>query len=61
VPDVGPVAEHFQSGPVCDRTNILHSDAQPSYGDNYTRVSAIKKKYEPANLFRVNQNIKPAA
>jgi len=32
-----------------------------SYGDNYARLSALKKKYDPANLFRVNQNIPPAA
>jgi len=32
-----------------------------SYGENYARLAAIKKKYDPANLFRVNQNIKPAA
>lgn len=31
-----------------------------SYGDNYRRLSSIKAKYDPANLFRVNQNIKPA-
>jgi hypothetical protein len=30
-----------------------------SYGDNYKRLSAIKAKYDPNNLFRVNQNIKP--
>jgi hypothetical protein len=32
-----------------------------SYGDNFARLAAVKKKYDPANLFRVNQNIKPAA
>jgi len=30
-----------------------------AYGDNYKRLAALKKKYDPANLFRVNQNIKP--
>jgi FAD/FMN-containing dehydrogenase len=30
-----------------------------SYGDNYARLVTIKDKYDPKNLFRVNQNIKP--
>ena len=32
-----------------------------SYGHNYKRLAAIKAKYDPDNLFRVNQNIKPKA
>jgi FAD/FMN-containing dehydrogenase len=32
-----------------------------TYGDNYERLVAIKNKYDPNNLFRVNQNIKPSA
>jgi UDP-N-acetylenolpyruvoylglucosamine reductase len=31
-----------------------------TYGENYERLTKIKKKYDPNNLFRVNQNIKPA-
>ncbi len=30
-----------------------------SYKDNYERLVSIKNKYDPHNLFRVNQNIKP--
>lgn len=30
-----------------------------TYGGNYDRLVTIKKKYDPINFFRVNQNIKP--
>jgi len=31
-----------------------------TYGKSYDRLAKIKKRYDPANLFRVNQNIAPA-
>ena len=30
-----------------------------AYGENYRRLVDLKKKYDPTNFFRLNQNIKP--
>jgi hypothetical protein len=45
--------------------NHIAEDDKPekiraSYGENYTRLRAIKAKYDPANLFRMNSNIPPS-
>ncbi|MGY8667080.1 FAD-binding oxidoreductase [Bradyrhizobium sp. UFLA05-109] len=32
-----------------------------TFGNNYDRLTAVKKSYDPTNLFRVNHNIRPAA
>jgi FAD/FMN-containing dehydrogenase len=33
--------------------------ARAAYGPNYDRLVALKNKYDPMNLFRMNHNIKP--
>jgi hypothetical protein len=37
------------------------NQAREVFGQNYDRLAAIKKKYDPDNFFHMNQNIKPAA
>jgi len=34
---------------------------QATYGDHYDRLASTKAKYDPDNVFRVNQNIAPKA
>jgi FAD/FMN-containing dehydrogenase len=30
-----------------------------AFGQNYARLAQIKKRYDPTNMFRFNQNIQP--
>ncbi len=36
------------------------SRVEATYRSNYQRLTQIKARYDPSNLFRVNQNIPPA-
>jgi FAD/FMN-containing dehydrogenase len=44
--------------------NYLEDEAaeaqiRDAYGPNYERLAELKAKYDPANLFHLNQNIPP--
>lgn len=53
--------------PFADRGKLLavldydDEDASPAFGSNRARLAEIKKKYDPENFFRVNQNIRVAS
>ena len=57
-------AIHPHSGSEGGYINFMADDddhrVQSNYGDHYARLAAIKKTYDPGNLFHVNQNIEPA-
>jgi FAD/FMN-containing dehydrogenase len=35
------------------------SEVRAAFGENYERLVALKRKYDPTNFFRLNQNINP--
>jgi FAD/FMN-containing dehydrogenase len=51
---MGSVYVNFMPSDEVDRTRA-------AFGPNYTRLAEIKRRYDPANLFRLNQNIVQAA
>lgn len=44
-----------------DATDEGQERVRAAYGANYERLARIKAQYDPTNLFRMNQNIKPIA
>jgi FAD/FMN-containing dehydrogenase len=44
--------------------NFLTADEEErvklAYGANHARLTSIKQKLDPTNLFRMNQNIRPS-
>jgi hypothetical protein len=68
-PDIGWCRDYFAAmqphatGGVY--VNFMHNDegearVRAAYGPRYARLAQIKARYDPDNVFRSNQNIKPA-
>lgn len=61
--DLFKAAAPFSTGSVY--VNFLASDednrVRAAFGSNYDKLVALKNRYDPTNLFRVNQNIQPTA
>ncbi len=54
------IAPHSEAG---GYVNFASADDQPragaNYGANYVRLREVKRRYDPANLFHLNQNVEP--
>ncbi len=61
--EVAAATQAFSTGGVY--VNFLGEEGEDqvkaAYGSHYPRLVALKRKYDPSNFFRLNQNIKPMA
>jgi FAD/FMN-containing dehydrogenase len=51
---IGTAYVNFMPGDEVERV-------EKAYGTSYSRLAQVKRRYDPSNLFRMNQNIRPAA
>ncbi|MCA1832688.1 MAG: FAD-binding oxidoreductase [Actinobacteria bacterium] len=55
------LSKHFTAGNYVNIVEDPDADSRAIYGGpKYARLRALKKQYDPTNLFRLNQNIVPA-
>jgi FAD/FMN-containing dehydrogenase len=60
IADVRRALRPFGSGVYVNNLTDDEADRIPeAYGENYARLAAIKRKYDPENVFRRNHNIAP--
>jgi FAD/FMN-containing dehydrogenase len=58
-----PTLEEFTEGFYANMnlSEMASDRIREAYGANYERLLALKRKYDPANLFRLNANVNPRA
>ncbi len=56
---VHPSRQEAGGSRVNEGQDRIRDSYRDSYRENYDRLADAKREYDPANLFRVNQNIEP--
>lgn len=60
VKDLRDKLQPFAHGVYVNQLGDTSEDlVRAAYGSNYARLVEIKKKYDPKNVLRINQNIQP--
>ncbi len=63
VRDLASAMSPFSSGAYINQVgteeDVGAEEIEAAFGDNFQRLAGLKKKYDPANLFSHNQNIRP--
>jgi len=54
------MAPHSTGGTYVNFMTDDEERARAAYGANYDRLARLKERYDPTNLFRMNQNVPPA-
>ncbi len=58
--DCAVLSEHAAGGAYSNFIAEAHGRTADAYGANYERLAALKTRWDPGNLFRLNQNVRPA-
>jgi len=56
---VRPSSPSWPSAAIDSAGNTPLRSIRAAFGPNHARLVAVKSRYDPANFFRVNQNIVP--